>query len=358
MIKVIKVSGRKIGQGERCFVIAEAGVNHNGDVAIAMKLIKAAKEAGADCVKFQTFKAEQLVTADAPKAQYQLEVTDRSESQFVMLKKLELSVGAYKDLLAYCKELDIIFLSTPYNIEDIEFLEALGVSAYKVASGQIVEPLFLTAVAKTGKPIYLSTGMATLAEVDEAVRTIRGAGNDQLILLQCTTNYPSRHEDANLLTIPIMANAFKTIVGYSDHTQSNTACLVAIGLGARVIEKHLTLNKTMPGPDHSSSADPEEFRQLVSNIREADLALGSGVKEPCPAEIENARGMRRSIVAARKILAGEIFSENMLAIKRPGIGIRPALMVELLGRSVVKNINEDDLIDWDMVGQRANSGRY
>lgn len=336
----------------KVYVIAEAGVNHNGDPALARQLVRAAKEAGADCVKFQTFSADQLVTVNAPKADYQLKVTNPKESQRDMLKRLELNPAAYQSLLAYCRELNIDFLSTPYNEQDIIFLENLGVNAFKVASGQIVEPAFLTAVAHTGRPIFLSTGMATLAEVDEAIRVIRAAGNDRITLLQCTTNYPSRLEDANLRTITKMSAAFDVAVGYSDHTPSDTACLVSIGLGARVIEKHLTLDKAMPGPDHSSSADPAEFANLVRLIREAELTLGTGRKEPCIAELENCRGMRRSIVAARHIRAGEIFSLDMLHYKRPGTGIRPNLLPEILGCAATRNIEADELISWSMCGRR------
>lgn len=338
---------------EKIYIIAEAGVNHNGDLLLAKQLIASAKKAGADCVKFQTFRAEQIVTSSSPKAAYQLKVTDRSESQLQMLKKLELSLDDHQELITYCNELGIVFLSTPYSPQDVEFLDALGVSAYKIASGQIVEPDFLRVVARTGKPIYLSTGMATLAEVDDAVRVIREAGNEQIVLLQCTTNYPSRSEDANLRAMVTMAEAFALPVGYSDHTQSDTACLVAIGLGACVIEKHLTLDKSLPGPDHSSSADPEEFARLVQVLREAEKTLGSGRKEPCAVELENAKGMRRSIVASRAIADGEILQPELLTCKRPGTGIKPALLPELLGCRVTRDIAADELITWAMCGERV-----
>ena len=338
--------------GEQIYIIAEAGVNHNGDLGLAYQLVDAAKNAGADCVKFQTFKAKEAVTATAPKASYQLKVTDPNESQIEMLQHLELSHEAHHELFHYCRQLGIDFLSTPYSLEDIAFLERLGVSAYKIASGQIVEPEFLRTLARTGKPLYLSTGMATLAEVDDAVRLIRDAGNDGLVLLQCTTNYPSRPEDANLRSIATMAAAFGTVMGYSDHTQSDTACLVSVGLGVRVIEKHLTLDKGMPGPDHSCSAEPEEFARLVRLVREAELTLGTGCKEPCAAERDNARGMRRSLVAARAIKAGELFAADLLTCKRPGTGIKPALLPELLGCSATCDIAEDTLITWAMCGSR------
>ncbi len=334
------------------YVIAEVGVNHNGDISLAKKLIDGAKNAGADCVKFQTFRAEEIVTESAPKAKYQLEVTDKNESQLKMLKGLELDFDDHLDLIKHCKNVDIDFLSTPYGISDILLLENLGIGSYKVASGQLIEPAFLQVIGKTGKLIYLSTGMATLAEVDNAVRAIRSTGNNQIVLLQCTTNYPSRLQDANLLTIPTMAAAFGTIMGYSDHTKSDTACLVAIGLGARVIEKHITLDKNLPGPDHAASADPEEFLRLCQAIREAELTLGSARKEPGVAEIENAQGMRRSLVASRIIKEGEAISENMITCKRPGTGIRPDLLSEVVGCRATRDIQIDEIITWGVCGER------
>lgn len=332
------------------YIIAEAGVNHNGDLDLALRLADAAKVAGADCVKFQTFKAHQIVTADAPKADYQLKLTGRQESQLQMLKKLELAPQGYRTLVDHCRRIGIDFMSTPYGVEDIRYLEELGVEAFKVASGQIVEPLFLEAVARTGKPVLLSTGMATLAEVDNAVRLIRACGNDEIVLLQCTTDYPSRLQDANLRAIATMAHAFDTVTGYSDHTPSDTACLVAIGLGARVLEKHITLDRSLPGPDHAASADPDAFRRLCQAVREAELTLGSGRKEPCAAEIANARGMRRSLVASRLIKAGETLSDDMLTCKRPGTGIRPDLQPQVVGCRATREIQPDEMISWDVCG--------
>ncbi len=337
----------------KIFIIAEAGVNHNGSVCLAKKLVDAAKTAGADCVKFQTFRAEDIVTASAPKAHYQLDVTDKNESQLEMLKKLELDFAAHQELIEHCRNVGIEFLSTPYNIGDITLLEKLGAGSYKVASGQLVEPDFLRAVAETGKLMYLSTGMATLEEVAAAVRAIRATGNDQLVLMQCTTNYPSRLQDANLLAIPTMADAFGTTMGYSDHTTSDTACMVAIGLGARVIEKHLTLDRSLPGPDHAASATPEELTRLCRAVREAELALGSGIKEPCEAEVVNARCMRRSLVASRLIKAGEIIREDMLACKRPGTGIRPDMLPEVVGCVATREIQISELITWDICRDRT-----
>ena len=341
----IEIAGRKIGPGHPCFIIAEAGVNHNGDVDMARRLIDAAAQAGADAVKFQTFKAERVATRGAPKAEYQLRTTDPAESQLAMLQKLELAPESHAILMKACEENKVLFLSTPYNIEDVDLLADLNVSAFKVASAQIVEPAFLRHVARKRKPVILSTGMATLAEVDEAVRVIRETGNDQSVLLQCTTNYPSRPEDANLRTIQTMRAALGVHVGYSDHTQTATACIAAVALGACVVEKHFTMDKTMIGPDHPSSADHEEFRRLVVMIRETEAALGTGLKQPMEAERRNALGMRRSIVAAVAIKSGIVITEDMLTYKRPGTGIPPNLLHQVVGRTATRDIPMDTLVD-------------
>lgn len=343
-MRPIQIGKRLIGPEHPCFIIAEAGVNHNGDIELAKNLIREAKKAGADCIKFQTFKAERVITADAPKADYQLKTTDPQESQIEMLRSLELDFDAYAELVALCDELDILFFSTPYNAEDIEFLCSLNVDAFKLASIHVAEPALLEYAARKNKAMIVSTGMATLSEIDIAVRAIRKTGNEQFALLQCTTNYPSRLEDANLRTIPTMAHAFGVQVGYSDHTQTDTACLVSIGLGASIIEKHFTLDKTMPGPDQSSSYNPDEFRRLVTGIREAELALGSPIKAPTEVETVNARGMRRSIVAKRNIQSGELLSEDMLTFKRPGTGLTPSLMTYLVNKRARHFIPIDALI--------------
>lgn len=342
----IKIQDRLIGLRNPVFIIAEAGVNHNGDLGIALELIEKAKKAGADCIKFQTFKANQVVLQSAPKAAYQLRTTPRSESQLQMLEKLELSYDSYKAIIEECKRLGIIFMSTPYNIEDVEFLESLNVPAYKVASGQIIELSFLEYIAKKNKPIILSTGMATLAEVDAAVTTILESGNKEIILLQCTTNYPSILEDANINAIVTMKEAFKTIVGYSDHTQNHVACIASVALGASVIEKHFTLDKQLPGPDHSTSDNPIEFSNLVLEIRNTEKVLGNGLKKPSYSEIENAKGMRRSIVAKTQINPGEVITHDMLTFKRPANGINPSLISQIVGRKTSRMIQPDDLLNW------------
>jgi N,N'-diacetyllegionaminate synthase len=343
----MRVADREVGPGQPVFVIAEAGVNHNGDAAVARELIRTARDCGADCVKFQTFKAERLVTAQSPKADYQLQTTDREESQLAMLRSLEIAEAVYPLLLEECQKANIVFLSTPYSVEDVEFLDGLGVAAFKIASGQIVEPTFVRHVAAKRKPVILSTGMATLAEVDAAVRDVRETGNERLVLLQCTTNYPSRPEDANIRAMVTMRAAFDVPVGYSDHTQSEAAALAAVALGACVIEKHFTLDKALPGPDQSSSANPDEFRRLVRLIRETEAALGSGRKGPVAAEQRNALGMRRSLVAAVPIARGTVIAEAMIAYKRPGTGIRPERLGEVVGRVAARDIPRDGILAWE-----------
>lgn len=347
----ILIGSRGVGPGEPVFIVAEAGVNHNGDPEIAKALVQEAKKCGADCVKFQTFKTERVVTPAAPKADYQMRTTAPTESQAKMLQMLELAPEVYPILLDICKQEKIVFLSTPANVEDVDFLEGLGVPAFKLASFQIVESAFLRYVAKKGKPIILSTGMATLAEVDEGVRAIRDVGNNQVVLLQCTTNYPSSPQDANLRAMQTMRAALGTVVGYSDHTQTELACIVAVALGACVIEKHFTLDKTMPGPDQSSSAGPEEMRRLVQLIRETEAVLGSALKQPVEAERRNAVNMRRSVVSAVPIPAGTVITEDMLCCKRPGSGIPPNRMRDVVGCVAVQDIPADSLVLFEWLGR-------
>ena len=352
MVSPIKIEDATIGTGSPVFIIAEAGVNHNGDVALAKRLILAAKNAEATCVKFQTFKAERVVMAEAPKARYQLGTTDPRESQLAMFRKLELEMSFYESLIDLCRQNDIVFMSTPYNNEDVDFLDEIGAPAFKLASIHIVEPTFLQYVAEKGKPMIISTGMATLAEVDEAVRAVRETGNEQFVLLQCTTNYPSRAEDANLRTIQTMANAFEVLVGYSDHTQTDTACIASVALGACVIEKHFTLDKSLPGPDQSTSADPDEFHRLVLKIRETEKVLGSSIKKPTEVEQENMVGMRRSIVAKATISPGQIITPEMLTFKRPATGLRPTLADEIVGQIALYTIPAGEMITWKMIGNK------
>lgn len=340
------IEQRPMGSSHPCFIIAEAGVNHNGNIDLAKELIRKAKEIGADCVKFQTFKAERIITESAPKAAYQLLTTDPQESQMNMLRNLELDFDAHKELITLCNDLDIVFMSTPYSIEDIDFLDEIGVPAFKLASIHIAEPSLLRYAATKGKPLVVSTGMASLAEVDTAVRTILSTGNDQFVLLQCTTNYPSRIEDTNLRAMVTMQKAFDVLIGYSDHTQTDTACIASIALGACVIEKHFTLDKSLPGPDQSTSYDAVEFARLVKSIREAEVTLGTGIKQPTVTEKANMQGMRRSIVAKQTLNPGDIITEDLVTFKRPATGLSPSMLDSIIGRRLRRQVASDQLIDF------------
>jgi N,N'-diacetyllegionaminate synthase len=344
-LKPFQIGNREVGLGKGTFVIAEAGVNHNGDLERAFDLIKLAKQCGADCIKFQTFKAKEIVTLKAPKAPYQLEVTDKKESQYEMLKKLELSVDQFREIKAKCQKVGILFLSTPYNFNDVDVLEALQVEAYKIASAQLTEHAFLEYVAKKHKPVILSTGMGTMKEVGEAVNVISSSGNDQIVILQCTTNYPSATEDANIHAMLAMQDAFNVLVGYSDHTENPYAVLSSVALGAVVVEKHFTQNRSLPGPDHSSSIEPIEFAELVNGIRNIESSLGSREKIPTPAERKNISAMRRSIVALSKLEVGTIIQQKHLAFKRPATGLSPKKLNEIIGKQIAKEVEADTPIN-------------
>lgn len=333
----------------KTYIIAEAGVNHNGNLGIAIELIKRAKEAGADCVKFQTFKAEQIVTKKSPKAKYQLQVTDRKESQFDMLKKLELNFNDYKQLLKECDAQKIDFLSTPYNKEDVDFLDSLNVEGFKIASGQLTELPFLRYVAKKKRRMIISTGMGNLADVYNAVEAIRLEGNNDLVVLQCTTNYPSRIEDANLKAMLSIRDACKVSVGYSDHVENNFACYASVALGAEIVEKHFTLDKNMEGPDHTSSLNPNEFKELVIGIRSVEKALGSGIKKPSPIEIENSIGMKRSLVVLSDLMPGTILKEEHIGYKRPSNGLSPNMIELVIGKELAIEMKKDDAIQYNSI---------
>ena len=348
-LKPIRIGERPVGPGHPCLIIAEAGVNHNGDLALAREIVRAAKECGADAVKFQTFKAEEVATPEAPKAAYQLISTDPGESQLAMLKRLELPEAAHEELFSLARSLGLLFLSTPYGGEAATMLDRLGVPAFKVASGQIVELSLLEHVARFGKPVILSTGLASLEEVVQAVETIRKAGNDQIVLLQTTTDYPADPREANLLAMDTMGRACSVSVGYSDHTPGIAVALAAAARGACVIEKHFTLDRCLPGPDHRCSADAAEFRALVRGIREVEAALGDGRKRPSAGELVNVPGMRRSLVAAVDIPAGQVLTAEMLTFKRPGTGISPARLRDVVGRRSAVRIPRNTLLSFDLL---------
>jgi N-acetylneuraminate synthase len=350
MVDEFILAGRKVGPGHPCFIIAEAGVNHNGDIQLAHRLIDAAVEAGADAVKFQTFTTERVISRDAPKANYQVETTGSEESQFDMVKALELPREAFAELMAHCQERNILFLSTPFDHESIELLAGLGVEAFKIASGEITNLPLLEHVARNGKPMFVSTGMANIGEVETAVRTIKQAGNPDKVLLHCVSNYPAEPADVNLRAMDTMARAFGVPVGYSDHTLGLEVPLAAVALGASVIEKHFTLDCSMTGPDHRASLEPDELKRLVSGIRVVQESLGHGRKEPAASEANTASVARKSLVAARALTAGTVLTEDMIDIKRPGHGLPPSVRLNLVGRTVRIDVAEDTLFSLDMLG--------
>ena len=345
-MKAIEFAGRKIGPGYPCFVVAEAGVNHNGDVEVAKQLVDVAVDAGADAVKFQTFKAERVVSVNAPKAEYQLETTETSESQLDMLRCLELSPEAHCELQAYCQERGVLFMSTPFDKESVDLLDELGVSVFKIGSGEVTNWPLLEHIARKGKPIILSTGMSYLSEVDEAMRVIREAGNEQLVLLHCVSNYPADPADANLRAMQTMAAAFQMPAGYSDHTPGIEVPLAAVALGACVIEKHFTLDRNLSGPDQRASLEPDELHAMVVGIRTIELALGDGAKQPALSEAGNRSIVRRSLAAVTDIPTGAVIESDMLQALRPASGISPALIEHVVGRRVRRSLTLGQLIDW------------
>ena len=327
------------------FIIAEAGVNHNGNVKLAKKLIDAAISAGADAVKFQTFKAERLVSKVAQKAGYQKQATETDENQLDMLKKLELTFDVFKELKKYCERRELLILSTPFDFESIDFLESLEMPIYKVPSGEITNLPYLMKIASTGKPVIMSTGMSDLNEVGAALEVLRDNGAGTITLLHCNTQYPTAFEDANIKAMLTLKERFGVAVGYSDHTLGIEAPIAAIALGATVIEKHFTLDKSMEGPDHRASVDPQELKAMVTSIRNIELALGDGIKRPSVSETPNKEVARKSIVAKRNIVKGELFTEKNLTVKRPGNGISPMKWCEVLGTSAAHDFCEDELIE-------------
>ncbi len=344
----IEIEGRSIGQDQPCFIIAEAGVNHNGELDMALRLIDAAAEAGVDAVKFQTFSAKRLVSRHAPKAKYQRDATDASETQLEMLQRLELSQSDHLALIAHAASRGIIFLSSPFDEFSADFLESLGVPAYKIPSGEITNLPFLAHVARKGLPLIVSTGMADMREVDTAVRVIHRNGNPPLALLHCVSNYPAQPCDVNLRAMTTMRDAYHAPVGYSDHTEGNAIALAAIATGASIIEKHFTLNRSLPGPDHRASIEPDELRDLVRCIRDIEKALGDGRKVPAPSEIETARVARKSLFAATFIPCGSIITEQEIVARRPGCGISPQEWTRVIGLRTRIDIREGDMLNWEM----------
>lgn len=349
MVAHIEIAGRRIGPGHPCFIIAEAGVNHNGSLDMARQMVDVAVGAGADAIKFQTFKTENLISQDAPKAAYQLETTGGAESQFAMLKALELPPEAFGQLMTHCQERNILFLSSPFDEESADLLAGLDVAAFKIPSGEITNLPFLTHVARHKKPMIVSTGMAYLSEVETAVRTIEETENLETILLHCVSNYPSEPANTNLRAMLTMATAFNVPVGYSDHTLGIEVPLAAVAMGACVIEKHFTLDRTLSGPDHRASLEPDELARLVRGIRTVEDSLGNGRKEPATSEADTAAAARKSLVASHALTAGTVLTGEMIAIKRPGTGLSPSMHGHLVGRSLRADIDEGTLFRLEML---------
>ncbi len=328
-------------------IIAEAGVNHNGSLDLALRLVDAAKASGADAVKFQTFRADLLATRSARKAPYQERTTANAESQFEMLQRLELDAAAHQRLIAHCREIGIQFLSSPFDAASADFLATLNVPLFKVPSGEITNLPFLRHLAGKGRPLILSTGMSTLGEVEEAVRELKAAGATEITLLHCVTEYPTPYDQVNLRAMQTLKAAFGLPVGHSDHTPGIEIAVAAAALGAEVIEKHFTLDRSLPGPDHAASLEPEELGQMVAAIRHVEAALGNGVKAPAPCELANLRIARKSVVAARSLQAGHQLVLEDLEIKRPGSGIAPKMLPAFIGRTLRVSLAKDEIIKWD-----------
>lgn len=329
------------------FIIAEAGVNHNGDINLAKKLIDVAKEANVDAVKFQTFITEKVVGKFAKKPEYQMENTGKAESQYEMVKRLELSYGDFIELKRYCDEKKIVFTSTPDEVESLDFLIKLGVPLIKIGSTEVNNLKYLREIAKRMLPIVLSTGMSNLGEVENALNTIYEEGNTDVTLLHATTNYPAAYEDVNMRAMVTLRDAFKVKVGYSDHTIGNDAAIVAVALGATLIEKHFTLDKRMVGPDHRASMNPEELKSFVKAIRNTEIILGDGIKAPTKGEISIMKEVRRSIVVTRQVRAGTIITKEIIDVKRPSSGIKPEFYNMILGRTLKRDLQEDEPILWE-----------
>lgn len=328
------------------FIIAEAGVNHNGSMELAQKLINVAVDAGANAIKFQTFRADKLVSKTAQKAEYQQQTTDVAESQHAMIKKLELDETAHHELIAYCKTKNILFLSTPFDHESIELLNNLGMEIFKIPSGEITNLPYLRHVGKLAKTVILSTGMADLGEIEDALDVLISTGmvKENITVLHATTEYPCPMEDVNLKSMQTIANAFGVKVGYSDHTNGIEVPIAAVAMGACVIEKHFTLDKTMEGPDHKASLEPDELKAMVNAIRNIEKALGDGIKKASKSEVKNIPIARKSILASKPIQKGEVLSVENITVKRPGVGISPMRWDEVIGSIACKDYLEDEMI--------------
>ncbi len=327
------------------YIIAEAGVNHNGSVDLAHRMIEEAKCAGADCIKFQTFISENLVSRNAQKAEYQKQNTGSDESQLQMLKKLELPFSDFVELKQHCDEIGIDFLSTPFDFESITFLDSMNIPFWKIPSGEVTNFPYLRALAKTGKDIVMSTGMCDMSEIENALLVLRNYGAKNITLMHCNTEYPTPYQDVNLMAMDAMRDHFQMDIGFSDHTMGIEVPIAAVARGAIIIEKHFTLDNSMDGPDHIASLNPADLKRMVTAIRNIERALGKKEKSVTSSEAKNRNVARKSIVAKRTILKGETFTEENLTVKRPGNGISPMRWTDLLGKYAVRDFAEDELIE-------------
>jgi N,N'-diacetyllegionaminate synthase len=345
---ILKIADHEIGVGKPCFIIAEAGVNHNGSLDMARQMVKVAVRAGVDAIKFQTFKAEKLTTVHAPKATYQASTTGENENQLEMLRKLELSESDFQNLFNECRKNNILFLSTPFDEDSADFLASLDMEAFKISSGEVTNLPFLAHVARKGKPVILSTGMSYLNEVDLAVRAIQTAGNLDLVLLHCTSNYPADPGDVNLKAMLTLGHAFQVPIGFSDHTMGIEIPLAAVAMGASVIEKHFTLDRSLPGPDHQASLEPLELEALVKGVRKVEASVGHGRKEPVEREANTAAVARKSIVACVDIPAGTLLSEAHVVMMRPGTGLSAVMLGFVVGRTARVFIPAGTILSFEM----------
>lgn len=346
-IRVIKIGQHLVGEAAPCLIIAEAGVNHNGDINIAHRLIDEATALGADAIKFQSFVTEDLITSKAPKAPYQIETTGRTGDQYSMLKALELSANQQTELKMYCDRKGILYLCTPYDNASVDLLDRIDVAAFKVASTDTTNIPFLRYIARKNRPVLLSTGMSTMGEVELAINTLRAEGlNDKVIILQCTSEYPAPVNEVNLRAMLTMQMAFGCPVGFSDHTPGIGASPWAVAMGASVVEKHFTLDRNLPGPDHRASLVPAEMAELVKTIRSVEMALGDGIKRPMPSELPNKPLMQKSLVARRAISAGQVIQSDDLTCKRPAIGLPPEWFDRIVGKRARQHMPSDHIIEF------------
>jgi len=348
MVKAFEINGRNIGKGEKCFIIAEAGVNHNGDIKLALQLVEAAAHAGADAIKFQLFNVEEQVSRTAKTVNYQQKRTG-ANSMVEMAKSYDLPWEAHKEIAQHCEELGIMYMSSCFDRKAVDFLMGLGCGCIKVGSGEITNFPLLAHMSSTGKPILLSTGMCEFSEIAQAVEHVRTSGKSPLALFHCVSSYPADPASINLHVMKNLERVFRVPVGFSDHTIGNEVACAAVALGASLVEKHFTLDKKLPGPDHAMSLQPEELKTLVDGIRTVESALGDGVKKINESEFENRKAARRGLVATCDIMAGDKLSEKNVAFKRPAIGIDPRSFDIVMGKTVNRNIQADEPITWEML---------